>query len=110
MSSLAHLTSGEVSELEVPGTHWTMLFGEHAEVVGEAVMQVLNDLDDETQGGRVQGLPTILGAAVIENHFVSKRSISTPMMTQASIEVLRHLRADMQTGPGSQQHQRFVTA
>ena len=82
----------------VPGTHWTMLFGAHAAVVGEAVMQLLGDLKSESHledsDGVVDAEPTILGATVIEHHF-EQRSASTPLLSQASAEVLRHLRISL---------------
>ena len=41
LSSLQHLTRAAVHELELPGTHWTMMFGELTAGVAEAVSPFL---------------------------------------------------------------------
>ena len=42
LSSLQHLTRAAVHELELPGTHWTMMFGELTAGVAEAVSPFLD--------------------------------------------------------------------
>jgi len=43
LASLTHLTSAAVHEIEVCGTHWTMLFDQHTRKVAEAIAPFLPD-------------------------------------------------------------------
>lgn len=43
-SFLTELTTGSVECIEVPGNHWTMLFGNNANIVAQLVTQIINRL------------------------------------------------------------------
>ena len=95
---LEHLTSGGVTRHVTPGSHWTMLFDENVDMLGETLSRVLLEAEALNEGGRGEGGAvgrvssglggTLLGVPVKENYFI-RRSTSVPAPSTATLDALR---------------------
>ena len=95
---LEHLTSGGVTRHMTPGSHWTMLFDDNVDILGETLSCVLLEAEagdgaargEGGAGGRLSsGLSgTLLGVPVKENYFI-RRSTSVPAAPTATLDALR---------------------
>jgi thioesterase domain-containing protein/acyl carrier protein len=106
---LEHLTSGGVTRHSTPGSHWTMLFDENVDMLGEKLSRVLLEAEHAAGGGVGDGgggggvggdvfgggegragrlSDSLLGSAVNENYFI-RRSASVPAASSATLRALR---------------------